>query len=53
MVDMQLSNEKLVKRGTLMLVEELGLEYEEAKAQLLKHGSVRAATRAARGDALE
>ena len=43
MVDMQLSNEKLVHRGELMLMEELGIAKAEA-AQLLKHyGSVRAA----------
>ena len=43
MVNMQLSNAKLVDRGTRMLVEELGLEYEEAKRLLLLHGSVKAA----------
>ena len=47
MVDMQLSNNKLVDRGTLMLMKNTGLEnYEEAKALLLKHGSVRKATEA-------
>lgn len=45
MVDMQLSNNKLVDRGTQMLMKNTGLEnYEEAKALLLKHGSVRKAT---------
>lgn len=43
MVDMQLSNEKLIKRGTQMLMQELGLEAAEAKSLLLKHGSVRKA----------
>lgn len=43
MVNMQLSNKKLVDRGTRMLVEELGLEYEEAKKLLLLHGSVKKA----------
>jgi len=43
MVDMQLSNEKLVDRGTLMVVEKTGLSYEDAKRVLLKKGSVRAA----------
>ncbi|MCI4667510.1 MAG: N-acetylmuramic acid 6-phosphate etherase [Bacteroidia bacterium] len=43
MVDMQLANNKLVDRGTRMLVEELGLPYEEAKELLLEHGSVRLA----------
>ena len=43
MVNMQLSNQKLVDRGTRMIVEELGLEYEKAKALLLMHGSVKKA----------
>jgi len=43
MVDMQLSNEKLVDRGTKMVIEQTGLLYEEAKALLLKKGSVRKA----------
>jgi N-acetylmuramic acid 6-phosphate etherase len=43
MVDMQLSNNKLVKRGTNMLVKELGLDYNLAQKLLLKHGSVRKA----------
>ena len=43
MVDMQLSNNKLVDRGTKMIVAASNLEYEEAKALLLKHGSVREA----------
>lgn len=38
---MQLSNKKLVDRGTRMLVEELGLDYGKAKALLLMHGSVK------------
>jgi N-acetylmuramic acid 6-phosphate etherase len=41
MVDMQLSNFKLVDRGTRMVMEETGLNAEEAKALLLKEGSVR------------
>lgn len=41
MVDMQLSNVKLVGRGTRMIMEELGLEEEEAGRLLLEHGSVR------------
>lgn len=45
MVDMQLSNNKLVDRGTKMLMKNTGLEdYEKAKELLLKHGSVRKAT---------
>jgi len=43
MVDMQLSNDKLVDRGTRILMSELGLTYEEAKNQLIHHGSVRKA----------
>lgn len=42
MVNMQLSNKKLVERGTNMLVEELGLERDDARVQLLEAGSVRA-----------
>ena len=41
MVDMQLSNYKLVDRGTRMVMEETGLNAGEAKALLLKEGSVR------------
>lgn len=44
MVNMQLSNEKLVDRGTRMLIDELGLDYEEANRLLLLHGSVKKAT---------
>ena len=43
MVDMQLSNEKLVDRGTRMIMEETGLDYDTAQMVLLKEGSVRAA----------
>jgi N-acetylmuramic acid 6-phosphate etherase len=43
MVDMQLSNDKLVDRGTRMVAEELDIENELAQELLLKHGSVRAA----------
>lgn len=47
MVDMQLSNNKLVDRGTLMLMKNTGLtDYETAKALLLNHGNVRKATEA-------
>ncbi len=41
MVDMQLSNEKLVDRGTKMIMEALNVPYQEAKKMLLKYGSVR------------
>ena len=43
MVDMQLSNLKLVDRGANMVKEKLNIPYEEAKALLLNHGSVREA----------
>ena len=43
MVDMQLSNDKLVDRGTRMIMEETGLDYDTAQMILLKEGSVRAA----------
>jgi N-acetylmuramic acid 6-phosphate etherase len=43
MVDMQLSNYKLVDRGTRMVMEETGLNADDAKALLLKEGSVRLA----------
>jgi N-acetylmuramic acid 6-phosphate etherase len=40
MVKMQLKNAKLVDRGTRMLQEFLGLDYEEAQHRLLDAGSV-------------
>lgn len=43
MVDMQLSNNKLVDRGTKMVMEETGLSYEGAKQLLAESGSVRSA----------
>ena len=48
MVNMQLSNAKLVDRGTRMVSEELGLPYDEAKRLLSMHGSVKKATDAYR-----
>ncbi len=41
MVDMQLTNQKLVKRGSRIIMEELGLPEEEARERLLRLGSVR------------
>jgi N-acetylmuramic acid 6-phosphate etherase len=41
MVDMQLTNAKLVERGSRMISEELGLEMDESRRLLLLHGSVR------------
>jgi N-acetylmuramic acid 6-phosphate etherase len=44
MVNMQLSNDKLVDRGTIMLMEKKNIkDYEAAKALLLKSGSVKKA----------
>lgn len=43
MVDMQLSNNKLVDRGTKMVVSQTGLDYKSAKSLLENKGSVRAA----------
>lgn len=41
MVNMQLSNKKLVERGTRMLMERLGWEHDKAQKKLLEIGSVR------------
>ncbi|MFB6307575.1 MAG: N-acetylmuramic acid 6-phosphate etherase [Flavobacteriales bacterium] len=43
MVDMQLSNTKLVDRGTKMVMEALGVKYKEANELVKNEGSVRAA----------
>jgi len=43
MVDMQLSNNKLVDRGTNMVAKELKVSYKKANELLLKYGSVRKA----------
>ncbi len=43
MVDMQLSNNKLVDRGSRMIAEELNISFEEANQLLQKYGSVRKA----------
>ena len=44
MVNMQLTNEKLVDRGTKMIMDKLRLDdYEKAKELLLKYGSVKKA----------
>ena len=43
MVDMQLSNTKLIDRGTRMIMEEIPVSYEEANQLLNTHGSVRSA----------
>ncbi len=41
MVDMQLSNTKLVERGTRMVMEALKVEYQEAERLLKQFGNVR------------
>lgn len=47
MVDMQLTNRKLVDRGTRMIMEKTGIEdYELAKSLLLEYGQVRGAVEA-------
>lgn len=44
MVNMQLTNEKLIDRGTLMIMDRLSMkDYEKAKGLLLKYGSVKKA----------
>jgi N-acetylmuramic acid 6-phosphate etherase len=43
MVDMQLSNNKLVDRGTKMVMDTLNIDYEQAQSLLLRQGSVRKA----------
>lgn len=43
MVDMQLSNNKLIDRGTKMVMEATGLGYAQANELLRVHGSVRKA----------
>lgn len=46
MVDMQLTNHKLVDRGTLMVMNELNIAYQEAEDLLIRYGSVRKAVEA-------
>jgi len=46
MVNMQLSNNKLVDRGTRYLMEGLGLDYQAAEKALKEYGSVQAALEA-------
>ena len=43
MIDMQLTNHKLIARGTTMVMDETGLPEAEAKSRLLSAGSVRKA----------
>lgn len=48
MVDMQLTNHKLVDRGTQMVMDELNIDHEQAASLLNKYGSVRKAVEAAK-----
>lgn len=50
MVNMQLTNKKLIERGTRMIVEELGIDYDKANTLLLMHGSVEKAIEAYRNN---
>lgn len=43
MVNMQLSNQKLIDRGTRMIIEEISIPYEQARNLLLLHGNVKEA----------
>jgi N-acetylmuramic acid 6-phosphate etherase len=43
MVNMQLTNKKLIERGIRMIVEELNIQREAARILLLQHGSVKKA----------
>ena len=43
MIDMKLSNEKLVDRGIRMVAEELSISYQEAQNLIEKHGDIRKA----------
>jgi N-acetylmuramic acid 6-phosphate etherase len=51
MVDMQLTNNKLVNRGTRMIMEELAIAQEEAERLLKEFGSVRKAIDSRKGHA--
>ena len=51
MVDMELTNKKLVDRGARMIMDETGItDYDKAREMLLKYGKVRAAVEAYRSD---
>jgi N-acetylmuramic acid 6-phosphate etherase len=53
MVDMALSNNKLVVRAENMVMKELGIEREKAEALLQKHGSVRGSVDAYRKEVIK
>lgn len=48
MVDMQLTNHKLVDRGTQMIMDELNIDHDQAANLLTKYGSVRKAVEASK-----
>jgi len=48
MVDMQLTNHKLVDRGTQMIMDELNIDHNQAADLLIKYGSVRKAVEASK-----
>jgi N-acetylmuramic acid 6-phosphate etherase len=50
MVNMQLTNKKLIERGTRMIVEELNIQREAARILLMQHGSVKKAIEAYKGN---
>ena len=43
MIDMQLSNNKLIERAINMVISSLNISYSDAKKLIGKHGSVRKA----------
>jgi N-acetylmuramic acid 6-phosphate etherase len=49
MVDMQLSNNKLIKRGIKMIMDELKVSEKAAAALLKKYGNVRKAVASYKG----
>ncbi|MCU0418961.1 MAG: N-acetylmuramic acid 6-phosphate etherase [Cyclobacteriaceae bacterium] len=51
MVDMQMTNQKLVGRGTRMIMDELGIAETHARELLKKHGTVRKAIESQRSHA--
>jgi N-acetylmuramic acid 6-phosphate etherase len=51
MVDMQLTNDKLIDRGTRMIMDELGVAEAEAQQLLKQYGSVRKAVDSRKGNA--
>lgn len=50
MVNMQLTNQKLIHRGTRMIMSELGYNEDKAKRLLLLHGSVNEVLNAAKNE---